>query len=226
MHERIVARQQTSAITFKSVPSRLLKRQCACGQHNVAGGECKRCRQKREGTIQRAAISVARTNTVPPIVQDVLNPPGQPLDAGARAFMEPYFNHDFSQVRVHMDAKAAESARAVNALAYTVGRDVVFGAGQYAPETMAGKRLMAHELTHVVQQGGVTSGTLRDISSPTSVSEREATSIARGIEQTLPYQSQPSTSGQLSSTTTVVRTQSSILLERDSGPDRRLRGRG
>lgn len=65
-----------------------------------------------------------------------------------------HFGHDFSQVRVHADAKASESARAVDALAYTVGRDVVFGAGQYSPNCKEGRRLLAHELTHVVQQGG------------------------------------------------------------------------
>jgi hypothetical protein len=68
--------------------------------------------------------------------------------------MESHFNHDFSEVRVHTDTAAAESARALNALAYTVARDVVFGAGQYAPETSQGMRLVAHELTHVVQQEG------------------------------------------------------------------------
>jgi hypothetical protein len=69
--------------------------------------------------------------------------------------MEPRFGHNFSQVRVHADAKSAESARAVNALAYTAGRTIVFGAGQYAPETADGRRLIAHELTHVVQQRGM-----------------------------------------------------------------------
>src|SRR5436309_2773031 len=64
------------------------------------------------------------TNTVPPIIQDVLRSPDQPLDAGTRAFMEPRFGQDFSQVRVHTDAKAAESTRAVNALAYTVGQHI------------------------------------------------------------------------------------------------------
>jgi hypothetical protein len=68
--------------------------------------------------------------------------------------MEPQFGHDFSRVRIHGDATAAESATAVNALAYTVGRDIVFAADQYAPATAAGRRLLAHELTHVVQQGG------------------------------------------------------------------------
>jgi hypothetical protein len=66
--------------------------------------------------------------------------------------MEPRFGHDFSRVRVHADARAADSARAVNALAYTVGRDVVFGGGQYVPQSAAGLRLIAHELVHVVQQ--------------------------------------------------------------------------
>jgi hypothetical protein len=87
--------------------------------------------------------------SVPPSVQDTLNGGGgQPLDTATRAFMEPRFGHDFSQVRVHTDTQAAESAQAVNALAYTVGRDLVFGRGQYAPATIAGQRLLAPELTH------------------------------------------------------------------------------
>ncbi len=78
---------------------------------------------------------------------------GRALPTTARAFYEPRFGHDFSDVRVHTDSRAAETARAVNARAFTVGREVVFGPGEYAPETTAGKRLLAHELTHVVQQG-------------------------------------------------------------------------
>jgi hypothetical protein len=70
-----------------------------------------------------------------------------------RAFFEPRLGHDFSQVRVHADARAADSARSIDALAYTAGQDVVFGAGQYAPGSMSGRRLLAHELAHVVQQG-------------------------------------------------------------------------
>ena len=72
--------------------------------------------------------------------------------------MESRFGHDFSQVRVHTDTRAAESARAVNARAYTVGRNVVFGSGQYAPGSGEGQRLLAHELTHVVQQSATASG--------------------------------------------------------------------
>lgn len=86
-------------------------------------------------------------------VSEVLQSSGQPLDSSTRAFMESRFNHDFSSVRVHTGSPAAKSARAVNARAYTVGQDVVFGAGQYSVGTFEGKRLLAHELTHVAQQG-------------------------------------------------------------------------
>ena len=139
--------------SFMPVPAGLLQRQCACGQH-TGGGECEECRKKSEGALQRAAISAASTNTPPPIVHDVLSSPGQPLDTETRAFMESRFGHDFSQVRVHTDERAAESAQSVNALAYTVGENVVFGNGQYTPTTIKGKQLLAHELTHVVQQVG------------------------------------------------------------------------
>ncbi len=76
------------------------------------------------------------------------------LATADRAFMESRFGHDFSKVRVHADASAAMSAQSVNARAYTLGQDIVFGAGQYAPGTAQGRRLLAHELTHVVQQQG------------------------------------------------------------------------
>ncbi|HYO99542.1 MAG TPA: DUF4157 domain-containing protein [Pyrinomonadaceae bacterium] len=77
---------------------------------------------------------------------------GEPLGAGARDFFEPRFGYDFGAVRVHRGAGAAESARELGALAYTIGRDIVFGEGQYAPETAAGRKLLSHELAHVVQQ--------------------------------------------------------------------------
>jgi Domain of unknown function (DUF4157) len=90
---------------------------------------------------------------VSPVDDAILrNRGGQPLDKTTRAFMEPRFGHDFSQVRVHTDTQATDSARSLNALAYTVGRNIVFGSGQYAPATTTGQRLLAHELTHVVQQ--------------------------------------------------------------------------
>ncbi len=129
-----------------------LQRACACG------GSCPECRteqtareHERLQTKRVGPGGLGRT-IAPPGVHHVLRSPGRPLATTARAFMEPRFGHDFGQVRVHTDAKAAESAQSVNALAYTVGRDVVFGAGRYAPETIEGQRLLAHELTHVLQQ--------------------------------------------------------------------------
>jgi hypothetical protein len=92
--------------------------------------------------------------TAPASVDHVLASSGRPLDPGLRQDMEQRFGHDFSQVRVHSGAAAEQSARDVNAKAYTVGHDIVFGAGQLAPGADQGRRLIAHELTHVVQQNG------------------------------------------------------------------------
>ncbi|MCW5883012.1 MAG: DUF4157 domain-containing protein [Anaerolineae bacterium] len=160
----------------------LLQRTCACGQHTGAGGECEACRKKREQGLQRAAITAGPTSDAPPIVHAALRSPGRPLDAAARAALEPRLGADFSHVRVHTDAQAAASARSVNALAYTVGRDVVFGAGQYAPSTRAGQRLLAHELTHVIQQGTASPGTAPLAVGPTDDAfEREADSVAHHV---------------------------------------------
>lgn len=93
----------------------------------------------------------------PPSVQHVLEQSGEPLSDSSRALFEPRFGHDFGQVRVHRDAAATSSAREVDAHAYTVGRNVVFGQGRYTPDSRAGRELLAHELAHVVQQDGVAS---------------------------------------------------------------------
>ena len=90
-------------------------------------------------------------------VEQTLASPGRPLDAALQQDMGRRFGHDFARVRVHADRQAAASARSVNALAYTVGQNIVFGAGQYAPTSAPGRKLLAHELTHVLQQAG-TSG--------------------------------------------------------------------
>ncbi|MDR4484432.1 MAG: DUF4157 domain-containing protein [Nitrospirales bacterium] len=139
--------------------------------------------------MQRTALSSNEGGSrgagdVPPIVHDVLRSPGQPLDVPIRAFFEPHFGHDFSQVRVHTDARAVESARMVDALAYTVGRNVVFGAGQYVPGTNAGQKLLAHELTHVVQQSNVSPSGQLHLDSPTedsheSAAQQEETLVGR-----------------------------------------------
>jgi Domain of unknown function (DUF4157) len=168
---------------FTPVRSGLLQRTRSFAQHTSGEEGCTSSSKKHEGTLQRAAVNAASTSGVPPIVHDVLNSPGRPLDAAAQAFMEPRFGHDFSGVRVHTDARAAESARSVNALAYTVGRDIVFGPDQYTPETTAGKRLLAHELTHVVQQSGTSfsTGTVMKVGTPGDPYEREADIHASSI---------------------------------------------
>jgi hypothetical protein len=138
------------------------------------------------GILQRYSTPSERRERsegeVPPIVHEVLRSPGQPLDAATRAFMEPRFGHDFSRVRVHADAQGAESARAVDAPAYTVRQDIVFGSRQYEPHTMAGLSLIAHELVHVVQQAGSGPGiealSLGDGEHPT---EREAEAGAEAV---------------------------------------------
>ncbi|MFO1434147.1 MAG: DUF4157 domain-containing protein [Candidatus Competibacteraceae bacterium] len=192
-------RQAKTATTSSPIPisSGILQRKCACGNHTVSGEECDECR-KEKLTLQRFSSSRSgeeeQVGEVPPIVHEVLRSPGQPLDARTRAFMEPRFGHDFSRVRVHTDAKAAESARAVNARAYTVGRDVVFEMGQHSPATTAGKKLLAHELTHVVQQVfGTDSRTIHNVSHPvTFESEADAISVmvVSGPPQT--YRTTPS----------------------------------
>ena len=123
----------------------LLQRACACGSGTGGADACDHCAHER---------SADGAGAVPPAVDEVVRTPGQPLDAVTSARMGERFGHDFSGVRVHTDAHAAQSARAVNALAYTIGEHIVFGDGQFAPGSAAGRRLAAHELAHVVQQSG------------------------------------------------------------------------
>jgi len=161
MSERSIAPTQQAAVPAVSqVPGGALQRQCACGQHAM-GGECEGCK-KNHGKALHRQKAVPTTGGVPPIVHDVLNSPGEPLDTPTRFLMESTFAHDFSPVRVHTDMQAAESARAVQALAYTVKYDVVFSSDRYKPGTLGGNALLAHELTHVRQQAGSpASSTLR-----------------------------------------------------------------
>ncbi len=103
--------------------------------------------RKESGRVSGGSPDVAG------VVSQGLSGGGQSLDSQTRSFMEPRFGHDFSQVKVHTDSQASQSAEAVAARAYTVGGDIAFRSGQYEPGTSEGKRLLAHELTHVVQQG-------------------------------------------------------------------------
>jgi hypothetical protein len=155
----------------------MLQRTCDCGEH-TGGGECEDCKKKKKMPIQRHANGLAAPAIAPPIVHDVLRSPGRPLDAGTRAFFEPRFGHDFSQVRVHTDEHGAQSARAVGASAYTVGREIVFDTHHYSPDTTWGRRLLAHELTHVVQQGQRKASAPARVADSTEPEEHEAERVA------------------------------------------------
>jgi hypothetical protein len=135
--------------------------------------------------LERKATHQDNLAEAPQIVHQALSSPGQPLDRGLRDFFAPRFGHDFGNVRVHADGQAAESARAVNARAYTVGRDVVFGAGQYAPHSGEGRRLIAHELAHVVQQrdGHHVNRASLEVGAADDVTERQADEAADAVIQ-------------------------------------------
>jgi outer membrane protein OmpA-like peptidoglycan-associated protein len=137
-----VMRMPDPNISIAVGPSQISRKCPACEE------EAKTLRTKSATPPKFAA------DRAPNIVSEVLRSPGQPLEAGARSFFKPHFGRDFSNVRIHDDPQAAASARAIGALAYTAGHHVVFGAAQYQPGTSAGRQLLAHELTHVVQQHG------------------------------------------------------------------------
>jgi hypothetical protein len=132
-------------------PEPLIQRACACG------GDCPACQteqQSDDGEVLQTKRSSSDTaqSAAPPIVHEVLASRGQPLDTSAREFFEPRFGADLSGVTIHTDPQAEASAAAVQAQAYTVGQNIVFGKNQYAPHSDSGRRLIAHELTHVMQQ--------------------------------------------------------------------------
>ncbi|HSI59400.1 MAG TPA: DUF4157 domain-containing protein [Ideonella sp.] len=211
---RPTTRAASTASTASARPAGAwLQRRCACGTHTPSGETCPSC-ARAERLQRRAFPPAARVDEqgggealAPELVHQVLRTPGQPLDAGTRAFMEPRFGaalgeglsatpaargsgipvgrsddpleqqadrsaervlasrpgvsgarRDFSAVRVHTDAQASASARAVGALAYTVGRHVVLDGARYTPQSSAGRQLLAHELSHVLQQGGAGTG--------------------------------------------------------------------
>lgn len=142
----------------KVVAEGLLARQTAYVLQRCSGHPCSPggCRHEDE-QLARTAVGAGPAVHAPPIVAAVLRSPGRPLDPALRADIERRFGHDFTSVRVHTDASAAESVSAVHATAYTVGTHIAFASGRYTPSTPAGRRLLAHELAHVVQQADATS---------------------------------------------------------------------
>jgi hypothetical protein len=135
------------------------------GTHSIAR-QCSCCED--DATIRRHQASNApAAGAIPPIVGEALSSPGVPLDYETKAFFEPRFQRDLSAVRVHAGGRSAEAARSINANAYTVGQDIVFDDGRYDPLSGAGRRLLAHELAHTVQQPTPGVGAIRrDIRNP------------------------------------------------------------
>lgn len=104
------------------------------------------------GFLRHLSLCHNKVTEVPAVVHEVLRSPGQPLDPETQSVIELCFGHEFGHVRVHSDSKAAKSAQMFNAKAYTLGEHIIFGQNQYVPESPSGKRLIAHEVTHVIQQ--------------------------------------------------------------------------
>ncbi|MBI1332576.1 MAG: DUF4157 domain-containing protein [Armatimonadetes bacterium] len=177
----------TPAASLTKVPRPMIQRKCACGGTVGPSGMCAECekKQKEKGKIQRkGAGSVA---SIPSSVGSVLGGVGQPLDAGTRSSMESRFGTSLGAVRVHTDSRAAESARSLNAQAYTVGNNIVFDHGQYSPTSAGGSRLLAHELAHTIQQGGLQTKSYSDLSvspsnSPLEIeADRAAEAVTSGF---------------------------------------------
>jgi hypothetical protein len=135
------------------------------------------------GKLRRAPGDEFTRKVVSQTVIDVLRSPGQPLESRTRKFIESRFDCDFDRVRVHADTQANRSARALNALAYTVGCHLVFDTGRYAPATTAGRRLLAHELTHAIQQGQATEIDPSDLSvgAVDDIYELQANSVGEAL---------------------------------------------
>lgn len=143
-------------------------RACACG------GGCPACKSGHAGD----GPDTQQTAT-PPVISETLSSPGEPLDSATLQFMESRFGRDFRQVRIHTGQRADDAVRAVDARAFALGRDLVFGDGQYDPHGSEGRRLLAHELTHVVQQQPAGSGRPPHITAAPRVYQRAPGGIQR-----------------------------------------------
>lgn len=137
----------------------LVQRKCQCEDEETKV-QRKHQPQAQAGTQAGATTLPGRASmldgvTAPPAVHDVLGGAGEPLDAGTREFFEPRFGFDFGKVRIHADRRAARSADAIGARAYTAGSHIVFSSGEYRPGAESGRRLLAHELAHTIQQSAI-----------------------------------------------------------------------
>ena len=130
--------------------------QTASGNGTGLQRKCAACKEEEEESLtvrKKHDGQVSATGEAPPIVHEALRSPGQPLDSASRSFFEPRFRADLGWIRIHDDDLAARSAASVGALAYTTGGHIFFAQGRYSPDSSDGRRLLAHELTHSMQQG-------------------------------------------------------------------------
>jgi hypothetical protein len=159
----------------------MLQRKCGCGAHSNGAEQCEACRNNQQRTLLPFA---SRHDDIGSIARNVRPAPatsGQPLDENSQARFEQALGIDLSGVKIHTDQSATRSTRELGARAYTVGHNIVFDAEHYAPETTAGRRLMAHELTHVVQQRHAQDTPGERFSKPGDQHEKEANRIADTI---------------------------------------------
>lgn len=189
----------------------VILRKCACGADAGAQGECSGCRAGRQ-TLQREAEGADGPSSLPASVSTVMQSGGgEALPQSTREQMEGMLGADLRGVRTHTSAQAAHAAQDINAHAFTVGRDIYFGAGQYQPDTRQGQHLLAHELTHTVQQadgrGALQSDSL--ISHPDDALEREADEVASNVGR-----ARPATASREQSSPTVARRASAPLVQR------------
>ena len=176
--------------------SSLKRKQCDCDSVSAATDMCAECVAK-QGAVQRYATQADRPSRLPPsVTQAIQGSGGERLEDANRAHMEFALGADLSGVRIHKDPDAAYAANDINARAFTVGQDVYFGSGQYDPATKQGNHLLAHELSHTLQQasGNATPQADTPISSPGDPLEREADAVAASISsltETTPAPLQP-----------------------------------
>ncbi|MFT3823206.1 MAG: DUF4157 domain-containing protein [Chitinophagaceae bacterium] len=179
-----VVQAKTDDVFFAPKPLAItpVQRKCAACEEEEKKGvqrKCKDCEEKDKKAQRKEASdnAVSNTSSLDNYVSSISGS-GQSLSNEVRNYYEPRIGYDFGNVRVHTDTQAAKSAQSINALAYTTGNNIVFNSGQYAPETSSGKKLLAHELTHVVQQGNVhTNGVSRSVIQRRVISEDFATAV-------------------------------------------------
>ena len=153
--------------------------------------KCAHCEEEEK--MQRKEINGNETTADSNLENYIsnLNGSGQSLPNEVRSFYEPRFGYDFSNVKVHTDNVAAKSAQSINALAYTLGNNIVFNNNQYSPETDAGKKLLAHELTHVMQQAGYVQHKIKDVNSSQQNSRKVENAALFVQSQTPPNEALP-----------------------------------